>query len=104
MIDIFFNFLSQISTSVWTLICVQTVQLVSTLKAPTNVDVLQDSRDLSVARVGNRFKNKKSDKNYDVLFITSGYFFYISFDLPFHSSCYRYGSYPVFSGKTNLSL
>lgn len=45
--------------SVWTLICVQTVQLVSTLKAPTNVDVLQDSRDLSVARVGNRFKNKK---------------------------------------------
>lgn len=51
------------------------MQLVSTLKAHTNVDVLQDSRDLSVARVGNRFKNKKSDKNYDVLFITSGYFF-----------------------------
>lgn len=51
------------------------MQLVSTLKAPTNVDVLQDSRDLSVARVGNRFKNKKSDKNYDVFFITSGYFF-----------------------------
>lgn len=71
----FLYFFSQISTSVWTLICVQTVQLVSTLKAPTNVDVLQDSRDLSVARVGNRFKNKKSDKNYDVLFITSGYFF-----------------------------
>lgn len=104
MIDIFFIFFSQISTSVWTLICVQTVQLVSTLKAPTNVDVLQDSRDLSVARVGNRFKNKKSDKNYEVLFTTSGYFFYIAFDLPFHSSCYRYGNYSVFSGKTNLCL
>lgn len=75
MIDIFFIFFSQISTSVWTLICVQTVQLVSTLKAPTNVDVLQDLRDLSVARVGNRFKNKKSDKNNEVLFTTPGYFF-----------------------------
>lgn len=75
MIDIFFIFFSQISTSVWTLICVQTVQLVSTLKAPTNVDVLQDSRDLSVAGVGNRYRNKKSDKNYEVLFTTSGYFF-----------------------------
>lgn len=59
-------FFSQISMNVWTLIFVQMVRLVSTLKAPTNVDVLEDSRDLSVARVGNCFINKKSDENYEV--------------------------------------
>lgn len=48
--------------SVWILIFVQTVRPVSTLKAPTNVDVLQDSRDLSVARVGNCFKNRRAMK------------------------------------------
>lgn len=59
-------FFSQISMNVWTLIFVQMVRLVSTLKAPTNVDVLEDSRDLSVARVGNCFISKKSDENYEV--------------------------------------
>lgn len=59
-------FFSQISMNVWTLISVQMVRLVSTLKAPTNVDVLEDLRDLSVARVGNCFINKKSDENYEV--------------------------------------